>query len=37
MIFEIGKYNIELQIDELFDNDSSDKLNQYQKVYFPES
>ena len=37
MIFETGKYNIELQIDEFYTDNSLDNLNQYQKVYFTES
>lgn len=37
MIFETRKYNIEIQVDELYTDNSSDNLNQYQKVYFTES
>jgi len=34
MNFEIGKYNIELQLDETFSLNSVDNINHYQKVYF---
>jgi hypothetical protein len=37
MIFETGKYKIELQVDELYSDSSTDNLNQYQKIYFTES
>jgi len=37
MIFKTEKYKIELQVDELYCENSSDNLNQYQKIYFVES
>jgi hypothetical protein len=37
MNFEIGKYIIELEVDETYTRNSTDNVNDYSKVYFDES
>ena len=37
MIFEIGKYKVELKVDGAYARDSADNVHEYRKVYFDES
>lgn len=37
MIFELGKYRIELEIDETYARNSVDNVNEYNKVHFDKS
>jgi hypothetical protein len=37
MNFEIGKYKIELKVDETYSANSADNINHYQEIYFEQS